>query len=108
MIDEKTSQKLNRQYRQKDYPAEVLTFPFALSYHQIADCSDLGDIFLCYPLVKKKTLPAFFNQEICQIFIHGLLHLFGYDHQIPKARKQMLNLEAKILACASSKAILKA
>ncbi|CAJ0894351.1 13369_t:CDS:2 [Entrophospora sp. SA101] len=56
LINEEESQQLNKQYRQKDYQADVLAFPFARLYQEkLADCEDLGDIFLCYPLIQKQT-----------------------------------------------------
>lgn len=101
LINEEESQWLNKKYRQKDYPADVLTFPFAFLYYKnIDDCEDLGDIFLCYPLVKKQSqeFRTSFEEEICLIFTHGMLHLLGYNHQKNKESKFMLDLQNKILA----------
>src|ERR1044071_7123483 len=55
LIDEKKSQQLNKQYSQKNYPANALTFPFARFYQKELDsCEELGDIFLCFPLIQKQ------------------------------------------------------
>jgi probable rRNA maturation factor len=78
-----------------------LTFPFAYLYHEnIGDCENLGDIFLCYPLVKNQSqeFQSSFNEEICLIFTHGMLHLLGYEHQKKDEKKIMFNLQDKIIA----------
>ncbi|WP_172575202.1 rRNA maturation RNase YbeY [endosymbiont GvMRE of Glomus versiforme] len=101
LIDEKESQELNKQYRQKNYPADVLTFPFAYLYHEnIDNCEDLGDIFVCYPLVKNhiQEFQTSFDEEICLIFTHGMLHLLGYNHQKEDEKKIMFDLQDKTLA----------
>lgn len=105
MIDEKESQKLNKQYSQKDYPANALTFPFARFYQKELDSEELGDIFLCCPLIqnqvqeiciqKKQTLPyqSLLNKEICLLFMHGLFHLFGCDHQKENEKELIFALQ---------------
>ena len=101
LIDEAESQRLNKQYRQKNYPADVLTFPFAYLYHEELDnCDNLGDIFLCYPIVKKQVqeFQTSFEEEICLIFTHGMLHLLGYDHQNESEKKLMFTLQEKIFS----------
>ncbi len=72
-IGTKRAQKLNVEYRQKDYVPNVLSFPL----------DDLtGEIFICpkiaYPEAKDFDLTK--EQYIAFLFIHGLLHLKGYDH----------------------------
>src|ERR1051326_7286258 len=55
LISEKESQKLNKQYRQKNHPADVLAFPFYYLYKkELDDCNELGDIFICFPVVQKQ------------------------------------------------------
>ena len=100
LVDEAESQQLNKQYRQKNYPADVLTFPFACLYQEkLNNCDNLGDIFLCYPIVKKQVheFQVSFKEEICLIFTHGMLHLLGYDHQKEVEKKTMFALQEKIL-----------
>ncbi|KLL03226.1 MAG: rRNA maturation factor [Mycoplasmataceae bacterium CE_OT135] len=100
LVNEKESQQLNKQYRQKDYPTDVLAFPFAQLYQEkLSDCEDLGDIFLCYPLVQKQVqeFSSSLEEEICLIFTHGMLHLLGYDHKKENERKAMFALQERIL-----------
>lgn len=72
-IGEKRSQNLNRDFRKKDKPTNILSFPLA---------KDAGEIFLNYPRIQKeaKAQGFSFNNYIGYLFIHGLLHLDGHDH----------------------------
>ena len=72
-IGTKRAQKLNIEYRQKNYVPNVLSFPL----------DDLhGEIFLCPEIAYKeaKNFDLTKEQYIAFLFIHGLLHLKGYDH----------------------------
>ncbi len=70
---EKESHALNLQYRQKDKPTNILSFPLD---------KETGEIFICLPYAKKEA-PSFereFTNYIAFLFIHGLIHLKGLDH----------------------------
>jgi len=109
LIDEKESQQLNKQYSQKNYPANALTFPFARFYQKELDtCEELGDIFVCYPLIQKQIQKIYqkektsqsqylLKREICLLFMHGILHLFGCDHQKETERELIFALQEKII-----------
>jgi len=108
LIDEKESQQLNQQYGQKNYPANALTFPFARFYQKELDnCEELGDIFLCYPLIRKQVLSIhqkdkknqfqyLLEREILLLFMHGVLHLLGCDHQTESEKKLIFALQEKL------------
>ena len=87
-------QTLNRDYRNKDKPTNVLSFPIA------APASLLGDIVLAYETVKReaeeKEIP--FDDHLTHLLIHGFLHLQGYDHQTDEDAKTMEALEIRALA----------
>ena len=109
LIDEKESQQLNQQYRQKNYPANALTFPFARFYQKELDtCEELGDIFLCYPLIQKQIQkmcqkekilwPQYLlKREICLLFMHGIIHLFGCDHKKEVEKQLIFALQEEII-----------
>ena len=100
LINEKESRQLNKQYRQKNYPDDVLAFPFYYLYQKELDsCNELGDIFLCYPLAQKQAqeYQHSLDYEFCFLFTHGMLHLLGYDHETPKEKKIMFDLQDLIL-----------
>lgn len=86
---------LNREYRQKDHPTDVLSFPLN---QQLPGGYYIGDIFICYPLVQKQALKfnVPLNDELLRLMIHGILHLSGYDHEqdsgeMEKMQEKLLN-----------------
>ncbi|HEU0085867.1 MAG TPA: rRNA maturation RNase YbeY [Candidatus Paceibacterota bacterium] len=72
-VDAKTSRRINRKYRGKDKPANVLSFPFSKTE---------GEIILCPETIKKQTKK--FGRDFESLFgfmvIHGMLHLKGMQH----------------------------
>ena len=79
--DKEESQALNAQYLQRDYPTDVLSFPF--NENIPGEGYYLGDIFICYPIAeeqaKENDIPL--EQELFTLMLHGILHLAGYDHE---------------------------
>jgi len=86
-IGQAASRRLNRVYRGKDYPANVLAFPLAESS---------GEIFIDLSRVERERLKfgQSFNRFLFFIFIHGLLHLKGMDHgdTMEQAEHRLLNV----------------
>lgn len=78
IVDAATIQELNRDYRGKDKATDVLSFPVEDFPH-----SPLGSIIINHELSKEKAeeLGHSIEEEITLLFIHGLLHLLGYDHE---------------------------
>ena len=76
-------QELNSQFRQKDTPTDVLSFPLEEMPHGF-DEAPLGSVIISVDFVenKSKELNHSFDEELALLFIHGLLHLVGYDHEI--------------------------
>jgi len=85
-------QSLNKQYRQKDAPTDVLSFP--------ANADILGgDIIIC-PEIAQKQADAYghsLDREMAFLTAHGLLHLQGYDHQTPEDEAAMIKTQNVIL-----------
>ena len=83
---------LNVRYRSKSGPTNVLSFPQDLP-------GILGDIVLAYETIQKEALEQnkTFLNHVTHLFIHGLLHLKGYDHETPEESQTMENLEIKAL-----------
>lgn len=69
--------KLNRDYRDRDYATNVLSFPYE-SGSRLA-----GDLVLCLPVVEREAeeqgKPA--EAHFAHLIVHGMLHLQGYDHE---------------------------
>jgi probable rRNA maturation factor len=95
------SRKLNRHWRGKDKPTNVLSFP-ALTNHEsrITNHAVLGDLAICAPVVAReareqgKTLTAHWAHMV----VHGVLHLQGYDHVTARDARRMEALEVEILS----------
>tara|TARA_B100000780_G_scaffold180521_1_gene126614 strand:+ start:189 stop:659 length:471 start_codon:yes stop_codon:yes gene_type:complete len=89
--------RLNKKFRSKDKATDVLSFPFEKKIN-IKKSPYIGDIVLSYEFMNKpKTLNILeFKGKIAKIFIHGFLHLLGYDHIKLRDFKEMLTEEEKI------------
>ena len=90
--------ELNLKYRKIDKPTDVITFAF-WDVKDSIKTPLLGEIFLCVDIIKQKAIEQE-NDLITQIvftFIHGVLHLLGYDHMIQKDEEIMFELQDKIL-----------
>jgi probable rRNA maturation factor len=89
--------KLNKKFRNKNKPTDILSFPSEKKIN-IKKNPYLGDMIISYELMNK---PKFlsnldFKKKVVKIFIHGFLHLFGYNHIKLKDFKKMLKEEEKI------------
>ncbi len=91
-------QQLNKTYRQKDNPTNVLSFPFEVPEGVTLDL--LGDIVIAADVVKQeaqaqnKTL----HDHWAHMVIHGTLHLLGFDHISDEDANEMESIEIKLLA----------
>lgn len=96
--------ELNRDYRGKDYATDVLSFP---SGDFPEGEKNLGDLVISLERVKAqaKSYEVTFEEEFNRLLIHGLLHLFGYDHEgVTKSEAaRMRRLEKRLLAGLSKK-----
>jgi len=91
LADDRKLRALNREYRGKDKPTNVLSFP-GLEGHG-------GDIAIAYGVTAKEAKAAAknFADHASHLVVHGVLHLAGYDHERPKDARVMEPLEARIL-----------
>ncbi|MDA3556113.1 rRNA maturation RNase YbeY [Acinetobacter sp. AOR15_HL] len=102
-VDLAESQQLNLQYREKDKPTNVLSFPSDIPEEVLPmlDAFPLGDLVICIPVVlqeaveQKKTA----QEHFAHLLVHGVLHLLGYDHETSdEEAEEMEGLEVEILA----------
>jgi probable rRNA maturation factor len=102
-VDLAHSQAFNRQYRGKDKPTNVLSFPSEVP-HEILPmlaARPLGDLVICIPVVLAEAQAQHKTTEhhFYHLVVHGVLHLLGYDHELGDAQaEEMENLEIAILA----------
>ena len=84
LIDEEESLYTNKTYRGKDYVADVITFAYLDDKTEEENelFVDLGDIMIFPAQVKKRAdeIGNDFQEEMIYLFIHGFLHILGYDH----------------------------
>ena len=92
LINDERIQELNKKYRKIDRPTDVLSFEYG-------EKEEMGDIFISVPTAdrqaKEKGHSLFRELEI--LFVHGMLHLFGYKHDEDEGEKDMEKIAEKIL-----------
>tara|TARA_B100000029_G_scaffold388617_1_gene384846 strand:+ start:739 stop:1179 length:441 start_codon:yes stop_codon:yes gene_type:complete len=86
--------KLNNQFRKKNKITDVLSFPLKyITKNNIY----IGDIAVSFEIINKRSRISNFNYEFDKMWIHGYLHLAGYDHKKNKDYKKMNKKELLIL-----------
>ncbi|GAA0853155.1 rRNA maturation RNase YbeY [Aliiglaciecola litoralis] len=98
VVNESESQALNHQYRGKDKPTNVLSFPFEAPPGVTIDL--LGDLVICADVVRTEAHQQ--NKKPhhhwAHMVIHGTLHLLGYDHENDQDADAMEQLEVRLLS----------
>jgi len=99
LVGEEEIKKLNKKFRKKNKATDVLSF--SLNEKNLpAQAGYLGEIVICPDVVKENSrkYKADFNREIIKVFVHGILHLCGYDHEKSvKGAKEMEEKEKKYI-----------
>tara|TARA_Y100000741_G_scaffold248232_1_gene190756 strand:+ start:527 stop:997 length:471 start_codon:yes stop_codon:yes gene_type:complete len=97
LSNSKKIKKLNKKFRKKNKPTDILSFPFETKPFREKKIY-LGDIIINYEFMNKpKFLSNFeFKNKVLKIFIHGFLHLLNYDHIKLKDFEKMNKEEKKI------------
>lgn len=98
LADDALLRSLNRRYRGKDAPTNVLSFPFRCPPG--AEARQLGDIVLAAETVRNEAAEQGIApvDHLQHLVVHGLLHLLGFDHDTAAEAEAMERLEAQILA----------
>jgi probable rRNA maturation factor len=106
--------ELNRQYRGKDQPTDVLSF--SLTEKKEAETTafiappdgllHLGEILISYPqaVAQARDRGHSIKKELAILIVHGILHILGYDHEIPAKAPAMVAREREIIADLSKEA----
>lgn len=102
-VDLAESQQLNLQYREKDKPTNVLSFPSDIPEEVLPmlDALPLGDLVICIPVVLQEALEQkkTAQNHFAHLLVHGVLHLLGYDHETSNEdAEEMEGIEVEILA----------
>ncbi|MFA0325983.1 rRNA maturation RNase YbeY [Vibrio splendidus] len=97
IVDTEESHQLNHDYRGKDKPTNVLSFPFEVPPGMELDL--LGDLIICRQVVEKEAEEQ--NKPLlahwAHMVVHGSLHLLGYDHIEGDEAEEMESLETEIM-----------
>ncbi len=95
---------LNKSFRNKNKATDVLSFPFN-EKNKIKDHAYIGDIIISYNFINKPRSQKLkiFKVKLIKIFIHGFLHLLGFDHIKYKDFKKMKKIEQQIYQSVISK-----
>lgn len=93
--------ELNREYRGKDAPTDVLSFECDSPWDaELAnECIELGDVVIALDVVdeQRAQFGTTLEQEASLMLVHSLLHLLGYDHMTDEDAREMETLEKRIL-----------
>ena len=99
LTDDSTIRALNRDWRGKNAPTNVLSFPAADPGKARAASPYIGDIVIAYQTVAREAVADGkpFNHHLAHLAVHGFLHLLGHDHDTDRDADKMERLERKIL-----------
>jgi len=97
LSNNKNIKKLNKQFRNKNSPTDILSFPFQKKI-KLKNKLYLGDITISYNFMDKPKNQKIilFRDKVIKTFIHGFLHLLSFDHIRLKDYKKMMKEEQKI------------
>lgn len=107
VVDEVTILELNREYREKDSVTDVLSFPqFAGHDDLLDDLADddtstlIGDVVICYEQAagQAEEYGTGLTREMLYLFVHSIMHLFGYDHMEEEEKEVMRAREEEVLS----------
>ena len=88
LVNKEEIKKLNKEFRKKNKPTDVLSF-------NLNEKGYLGEIIICLEVVREnaKKDKVTVKSELLKVFVHGILHLCGYDHE--KSNKEAEEMEKK-------------
>jgi rRNA maturation RNase YbeY len=91
-IEDEYSRELNRRYRGKDTPTDVLAFPLSGDPETGPEDRHLGEVYINVDRAAAQAAEhgATLSEEIARLLVHGLLHLLGYDHEASAAEKRRM------------------
>ena len=103
-IDNEEIHKINKEYRKIDRPTDIISFAFLDNEDRAKEYASgmpviLGDVYISLDKADEqaKEYGHSMKRELCFLFVHGLLHLLGYDHMTKEDEEIMFPLQDKIL-----------
>ena len=103
-ISSEEMQLLNKTYRNKDKPTNVLSFELPKNFPVGNEKTLIGEIALCEEIIyeESKKYKKIFENRLKHMIIHGLLHLIGFDHIKKEEENKMESIEKKIMKSISA------
>ena len=107
VVDDSEILELNREYREKDSVTDVLSFPQFYGHDDLLeDLLDdeaetlIGDVVICYEQAERqaKEYGTGLTREMLYLFVHSVMHLFGYDHMVEEEKSVMRAREEEVLS----------
>ena len=98
-VNKKEIQRINKEYRNIDRATDVISFAFLDDKSEQILPLDLGEIYICYDVAQENAINYgnTLKRELSFLFVHGLLHLLGYDHMKKEDEVIMFGLQDQIL-----------
>jgi probable rRNA maturation factor len=108
LVSDRQIKELNRKWRHKNYATDVLSFPLVVGDDRTIGLMDedesepieLGEIVISLEkaLEQAAEYGHSFERELAFLFVHGFLHILGFDHITKQQEKEMFGRQSKILA----------
>ncbi len=98
-VDNNEIRQLNRQWRNKDAPTDVLSFPMDADEPPAGEAWELGDVIVSVERAGEQAQDYghSLTRELCFLFVHGALHVLGFDHETKKEEKEMFSRQDAVL-----------
>lgn len=106
LVSNRQIKKLNKEWRRKDAATDVLSFPLELEAPEFAEIPwEFGEIVISVEkaLTQSQEYNHSFKRELAFLFVHGMLHVLGFDHETAAQEKEMFGRQRVILESAGVK-----
>jgi probable rRNA maturation factor len=99
VVSNREIQKLNKQWRGKDYATDVLSFPLDLAVNEDGVPFEMGELIISAEKAQEQAeeYGHSFEREMAFLFVHGCLHVLGFDHLTKAEEKEMFSRQKQIL-----------
>lgn len=97
-VDENGIVDVNKRFLGRSYVTDIITFSY--SEEELSTSNIEGTIYMCNQRIREQSseLNTILEEEFKRIFVHGVLHLCGYNDETPESKTQMTSLENKYLS----------
>ncbi len=99
LVDDGAMREVNREYRGKDKPTDVISFAYFDGERVVGERIVVGDIFIAVETAKRQALEhgVSLKRELEMLFVHGFLHCLGFDHNDDREEEEMEEWAKRVL-----------